>query len=218
MSERILHVPAQVHGRVLVEHGSSEPESLLVGFHGYGEGAEESLAAMRRIRGDHSWALAAIQALHPFYRRSDGGVVASWMTKLDREPAIVDNQLYVSRAIEAIRGELPSVRRMAFAGFSQGVAMAYRAAGASPYPVDALVVLAGDVPPDLRDGSRTIPPVLLGRGTEDEWYDAAKMRLDLEILERLGVEHEALEFEGGHDWDAAFVDRARAFLSNRLVS
>jgi predicted esterase len=214
---RELFVPAVVHGRILLEEGrGDDARALLVGFHGYGEGADEMIEPLHRVRGERGWSLAAIQALHPFYRRSDGGVVACWMTKLDRERAIVDNQLYVARAVESIRRELPAVERMAFLGFSQGVAMAYRAAGSSPFPIAALVALAGDVPPDLHGGERRLPPVLKGRGSDDEWYDPAKLESDRAVLTELGVDHEVVEFDGGHEWGEPFVEAARDFLGARL--
>lgn len=219
MSHRIFHVPAQVHGRCLLSlpEGTEDSTVLLVGFHGYGDRAESSLEALERIREDRPWALAAVQALHPFYRRTDGEVVASWMTSLDRELAITDNRLYVARTIERIRGRLPSVRAMAFVGFSQGVAMAYRAAASSPFPVRALVSLAGDVPPELEDEGRALPPVLLGRGRDDDWYDGAKLEEDRRLLKKLGSEHEIVVFEGGHEWTESFLGRARRFLEERLA-
>lgn len=219
MSSRILHVPAQVYGRCLLSlpEQTETPRVLLVGFHGYGDRAESSLEALERIRENRPWALAAVQALHPFYRRSDGEVVASWMTRLDRELAITDNRLYVARAIERLRDELSSVRAMAFVGFSQGVAMAYRAAASSPFPVSALVCLAGDVPPELEHEDRELPPVLLGRGRDDDWYDATKLAEDRRILGSLGVEYEILVFDGGHEWAEAFLRRAHRFLIEKLA-
>ena len=188
-----------------------------MGFHGYGDRAESSLETLERIREDRPWALAAIQALHPFYRRSDGEVVASWMTRLDRELAITDNRLYVARTIEQLRDELASVHTMAFVGFSQGVAMAYRAAASSPFPVRALVCLAGDVPPELLREKRRLPPVLLGRGRDDDWYDESKLEEDRRTLKEMAGEHEIHVFDGGHEWQESFVRRARAFLVEKLA-
>lgn len=59
------NVAATVHGRFLYEQRSSE--RLLVGFHGYAESAESSLAQLELIPGIAEWSLVAIQALHPFY-------------------------------------------------------------------------------------------------------------------------------------------------------
>jgi predicted esterase len=216
-SPEIVHLPAIVHGRMLVE-GPAEPAAALVGFHGYGQRAEDALEFLRPLAAGRPWALAAPQALHPFYRRNDREVVACWMTRLDRELALADNVGYVARAVGELRRRLPSARRLAIVGFSQGVAMAYRAAARSGHAVDALVALAGDVPPELRDrpwGAR--PAVLLGRGSREEWYREEQLEADLRTLAGLGLEAEACRFEGGHEWAPGFVARARVFLAERLA-
>ena len=212
----LFHVPAVVHGRVLVE-SPPEPDALLVGFHGYGQRAEDALEFLRPLGEGRQWALAAPQALHPFYRRNDQEVVACWMTRLDRELALADNVAYVARALGELRGRLPSARRVAIVGFSQGVAMAYRAAARGGQAIDALVALAGDVPPELRGrpwGAR--PAVLLGRGSREEWYREEQLEADLATLATLGLAAEACRFEGGHEWAPPFVEYARGFLAERL--
>ena len=100
-------IEACTHGRFLVEWGP--PERLLVGFHGYGENADESLAQMLRIPGAGDWTVVAVQALHRFYRgRGSGTIAASWMTSQDRERAIVDNIDYVRSVV----AEFPAPRRL----------------------------------------------------------------------------------------------------------
>jgi predicted esterase len=211
-----LQVPTVVHGRVLVEQPREEPTALLVGFHGYAQRAEDALEFLRPLAAGRPWAIAAPQALHPFYRK-DGTVVAGWMTSLDRELALVDNVAYAARAIGELRARLPTARRLAVVGFSQGVAMTYRAAARCGHPVDALVALAGDVPPELRHGGwGSSPGVLIGRGSREEWYSEDKLAADRHTLERLGLAHEVCAFEGGHEWAPAFVERARAFLAEQL--
>ena len=74
-------------GRYLVERGPAGAP-LLVGFHGYGQNAEMLLDDLRHIPGAEAWTLVSIQALHRFYDRKTGEVVASWMTSQDREAAI----------------------------------------------------------------------------------------------------------------------------------
>jgi predicted esterase len=219
----VIQVPALVHGRVLLElPAAAEPAALLVGFHGYAQRAEDALDFLRPLAagGDggppRPWALAAPQALHPFYRK-DGTVVAGWMTKLDRELALADNVAYAARAVAELRRRLPSVRRMAVVGFSQGVAMTYRAAARCGFAVDAVVALAGDVPPELHAGGwGSRPHVLIGRGSREQWYGEDKLAADREVLAHLGVEHEVCAFDGGHEWGPAFVERARGFLAERL--
>ncbi len=213
MSVREREIAALVHGRYLVE-APAAPEGcpLLVGFHGYGESADRHLEELRRIPGASRWVLCAVQALHPFYNRS-GEVIASWMTRLQRERAIVDNLLYVTSVIAEVKRELRVSDRLAFLGFSQGAAMAYRAAAGSGYACQGLIVLGGDVPPELEERDLGhFPPVLLGRGSSEEWYDAAKMEHDVGLLRRKGVDVRPCIFQGGHEWTDEFRAEAGRFL------
>ncbi|HUP49048.1 MAG TPA: phospholipase [Thermoanaerobaculia bacterium] len=204
-------VEAVVHGRVLYEHRSDE--RLLAGFHGYGENAERHILDLQKIPGIESWSVAAIQALHPFYSRRGGGedIVASWMTRLDRELAIADNVEYIRRALATIWRGTTGGATLVFAGFSQGVAMAYRAA-AFAAPADGLIVLAGDVPPDVAAAGAALPPVLVGRGSRDDWYAEERLARDLDTL-RPVTEVTVCTFEGGHEWSDEFRNAAGEFLS-----
>jgi len=213
------HIAASVHGRYLLRVPEGvEPEVLVVGFHGYGEGAAEAMLAVEKLVGERPWARAAIQALHPFYRRRDGAVVSCWMTRLDRELAIADNIGYVDRVLSAIRREVPSIRRTGVVGFSQGVAIAYRTVAHTGHPCDALVVLAGDVPPDVYALDLPgFPPVLIGRGWNEKLYTASQLSADLATLGRMGVSARAEQFDGGHEWSPVFVEAATRFLDDNLA-
>ena len=191
-------IAATVHGRFLVRPGP--PERLLVGFHGYAETAEIHLEELLKIPGIEKWTVAAVQALHPFYTARTQQIVASWMTKLDREQAIADNKAYVRRVIESF----PESRTVVFFGFSQGGAMAYRAA--SDFGRAAgVIVLAADLPPDV---TSIVPRVLIGRGNRDDWYTDEKLKKDLKFL----PEAEVCAFDGGHEWTDDFREAAARFL------
>jgi predicted esterase len=193
-----------IHGRYL--HEARGSDRLLVGFHGYGELAEASFHQMERIPGIERWSVAAIQALHPFYTRT-GDVVASWMTSLDRTHAIADNLNWVRNVLAA----LPEPRLLVFAGFSQGAAMAARAAADTASPA-GLILLGGDIPPEIKsDPEVVLPPVLLGRGTQDTWYTETKFKEDLKYLER-STRVVSSVFAGGHEWSEEFRRAAGEFL------
>ena len=216
MSGEVRHIATQVHGRYLVEvpaslkPGQSCP--LLVGFHGYGETADKHLDELRKIPGAQQWVLCAVQALHPFYNRT-GEVIACWMTRQDRELAIEDNVRYVAGVVAEVQRTQPVSDRLVFLGFSQGAAMAYRAAAGSGHRCHGVVVLGGDVPPEVDQRDLTgFPPVLLGRGSSEEWYDAAKMEHDVELLRRKGVDLRPVVFTGGHEWTNEFRAAAGEFL------
>lgn len=195
-------IETRVHGRYLYEDRG--PERLLVGFHGYAELADANLAELEKIPGVERWSVAAIQALHPFYTRS-GQVVANWMTRLDRELAIGDNLAYVGKVLDA----LPAPEHLVFLGFSQGVAMAARAA--AHIRCAGLILLGGDIPPEIKSPEVRLPPVLLARGTTDDWYTEEKFKDDLNYLET-ATRVSPLVFEGGHEWTDAVRAAAGEFL------
>jgi predicted esterase len=157
----------------------------------------------------------AVQALHRFYNMKTREVVGSWMTSLDRDAAVRDNVAYVAAVLASLlreRAEPPP--RVVYAGFSQGTAMAYRAAARADVPGHGLLVLAGDVPPDVaEDAAVRLPPVLIGRGRSDEWYTEAKMARDVDALGARAAAVETVVFDGGHEWGEAFLTSAGSFLA-----
>ena len=211
METRTIATPT--HGRYLVDI-PGHSRATLVGFHGYQENAAIHLDALRRIANGREIGLVSVQGLHRFYTRATT-VVAGWMTSEDRELAIADNTAYVANVLAAVAEEFGITRPLIYVGFSQGVAMAYRAAALVQRPCDGIIALAGDVPPDVAPLAASLPKVLLGRGTEDNWYDAAKAAADLTILKpsTTVVEH---VFEAGHVWDPSFIARAGEFVDELL--
>jgi predicted esterase len=206
-------VATPTHGRYLVDIPASS-RATLVGFHGYQENAAINLEALRKVANGRPLGLVSIQGLHRFYTRANV-VVAGWMTKEDRDLAIADNTAYVATVLSAVADEFGLTRPLIYAGFSQGVAMAYRAAALVQRPCDGIIALAGDVPPDVAPLAASLPKVLLGRGTEDQWYDDAKAAADLAVLRASTtvIEH---VFEAGHEWDPSFIARAGEFIDELL--
>ena len=203
-------IETRVHGRYLVRTPPSPgPWPALFSFHGYGEDAAINLAGLLRIPEGAHWLLVAVQALHPFYTKNDR-IVASWMTRQDRELAIADNVEYVRAVVGAVRNEFSVTSLNVFVGFSQGVAMAYRAA--AHLPASGVIALAGDLPLDVAP-PRRLPHVLIGRGLTDSWYPEENMAADVTRLERLASSVETTVFAGGHEWTDAFIETAGRYLT-----
>ena len=198
------------HGRYLVST-CAQASTLLVGFHGYGENAKVHYDVLERIVGDRPVRIVSVQGTHRFYERGTR-VVASWMTSEDRELAIADNVAYVSSVVAEVEREYGAVSRLVFAGFSQGVAMAYRAAAFEPHACNGLIVLAGDIPPDVAPLASRLPRTLIGRGTTDEYYKPEKAALDRTTLESANVTFEEFVFVGGHAWHESLIACAGVFL------
>ena len=209
-------IPTGTHGRYLVEI-PEHSRATLVGFHGYQENAAITFEVLRQIAAGRSIGLVSVQGLHRFYTRAND-VIAGWMTKEDRELAIADNVAYVAKVLAAVAGEHGITRPLIYAGFSQGVAMAYRAAVLAQRPCAGVIALAGDVPPDVAPLAASLPRVLIGRGSEDEWYTSEKAGTDREVLHSAGVTVIEHVFDGGHVWAPEFVVRAGAFVDELLPS
>jgi predicted esterase len=205
-------VPTLTHGRVLVRQArAAASRGLLVGFHGYMEHAAMQMRRLEEIPSAAAWTLVSIQGLHRFYRGRSEEVVASWMTREDRELAIADNLTYVAAALDAVPHDEST--RIVYAGFSQGVAMAFRAAGRGAQPAAAVISVGGDVPPELLENASAIPPVLLARGARDEWYTQAKFDADITALNTRGVALTAVTYDGAHEWNAAVTRAIEQYLS-----
>jgi predicted esterase len=215
-----LNIPVTTHGRVLIDETNSVPGTplkLLVGCHGYAQNADEMMAMLRSIPAGDEWTRVSIQALHRFYRGRSEITVASWMTREDRDLVIADNVAYTDRAITAVAGSgaNATIDQLVFVGFSQGVAMAFRAALRGARKADAVLALGGDVPPELlADAAVTFPKVLLARGTRDEWYTGARLDADEAALKARGATVETLTFDGAHEWHRDFATRAAAILAS----
>jgi dienelactone hydrolase len=198
-------VETPIHGRILIRDG--DPRRLLVGFHGYAENADRHMAELLRLPGVEGWTVAAIQALHRFYNTRTQEVIASWMTRQNREELLADNIEYVRRAVAS----LGRPETLVFAGFSQGAAMAYRAAAA--IRCDALLVHGGDLPEDvIAQQDVHLPLTLVARGKADDWFTAEKLERDVAVLQRVAKELKTLEFDGGHEWSDAFRQAAGQVL------
>jgi predicted esterase len=210
----IRSIETPTHGRVLVVASAEAATARwLVAFHGYGQSADDALSAVAAIPGSSGWHIAAVQALHRFYSRGDEKVIASWMTRQDREIAIADNVEYVDRVVEHVASSVADP--LVYVGFSQGAAMAYRAARLGRHRAAGVIALGGDIPPEIKTASdsRPWPPVLIGAGDAETWYTAAKVRADETFLESRRVAHEIVRYRGGHGWTDEFRAAAGRWLA-----
>ena len=209
----LVYIPARTHGRVVVKDAAYDGRRsrLLLAFHGYAQRAESMIEMLEPVPGIEHWTIASIQALHPFYGKNEQ-IVASWMTREDRELAIAENVDYVDDATVALQRE----RRadvIVCVGFSQGAAMAWRAGVLGRRRADGVVALAGDIPPELSEApAENFPIALVAGGTKDEWYTEAKMQADLQLLSNKGAPHGSLRFAGGHEWTGEFRAELGKFL------
>lgn len=215
MTEIKFHVvPTLTHGRVLVRDArAAAQKGLLVGFHGYMETAQIQMERLEAIPGSSAWTLVSIQGLHRFYRGRSDQVVASWMTREDREEAIADNLAYVSAAMEQVPHD--NSTPVVYTGFSQGVAMAFRAGLLGVARTVAIVAVGGDVPPELLTiADVQFPAILFARGARDEWLTEARFDRDVAAMAARGVVLTAKVYDGAHEWNGEVSREIGEFLKS----
>jgi predicted esterase len=205
-------IAATTHGRYLVRPPAQAPARVaVIGFHGYGQRAQHLLDELQALPGSDAWLLVSVQGLHRFYVRATGEVVAHWMTSEDRELAIADNIAYVDAVVQAVAAAHP-FERLVFLGFSQGASMASRAAAHAGERCHALVMLGGDIAPEVLTAGARLPRTIIGRGTSDVFYSAKQFTADTDALEERGVLAAAVELTGGHEFTPTFRAAAGALI------
>jgi len=102
------------------------------------------------ILNDGSTVIVAPEALNRFYITEDfSRVGASWMTKLEKENDIKENNNYIESLFQSLVEKIGhSDFKLNVLGFSQGSATASRWIFSSKAKVDNLIVWAGDIPKD----------------------------------------------------------------------
>jgi len=96
--------------------------------------------------------------------------------------------------------------------------MAFRAALLGSREPAGIIALAGDIPPEVKaEGAvqRPWPPVLVATGTRDTWLTPARLTEEVAFLQSQHVPHEALVFEGGHEWTDQFREAAGRWVGQR---
>jgi predicted esterase len=206
---KTLNLPTGIHGRVLVRE-APDPVAVVAGFHGYMENADIQMARLEALPDTGRVTLVSVQGLNRFYRGRSQEVVAGWMTRQDRDAMIADNIEYIDRALDS---SAPADVALLTVGFSQGVAMAFRAAMRGRRRAAGVVAVGGDVPPELlADAALAFPAVLLARGEHDEWYTSEKLEADAVALRARRTQLETLVYPGAHEWTAAVAAAAARFI------
>ena len=205
------HIQTKVHGSYLIQDSRNiEPAPLIIGFHGYGETAEDQMNLLLKIPGIELWTICSIQALHPFYiTRAKIGF--SWMTSNQRELRIKENVKYVNSIIAETKNSHSVNDTIIFHGFSQGTAMACRAALLGQFNPSGVILLGGDIPPEMEQIDK-MKRILLGRGKKDKFYSSIRWKNDIALVKKSKIESFICEFNGGHGGHKNYYEAAGKFL------
>ncbi|MEN8928912.1 MAG: hypothetical protein ABF242_08980 [Flavobacteriales bacterium] len=187
--------------RLYVTHEITEnTEEVIIACHGYAQLGKYFIKKFDKISSVKR-SVVAPEALNKFYWNGmSGRVVASWMTKEDRESEIEDYIHYLNQVYKLIKDKNPKARIIAF-GFSQGSSTISRWLAQKNHKIECerLILWSGSFPMDVIDEPvfKTISFQYLF-GNKDEYYSQEKIQSLQSTLKERGINPKFIEFEGGH--------------------
>ncbi|MFZ6051612.1 alpha/beta hydrolase [Halocola ammonii] len=182
----------------------SEVKTIWIILHGYAQHPGYFIRKFEPLDSEDTLVVAA-EGMHRFYQEGfSGRVVASWMTKDDREADIEDNINYLNRLITKLSEKHPDAKIKVLA-FSQGGATACRWAVKSDVQIEQLVLWAASFPPDLDLGVHGDKlnelNLLLVMGTRDPFIEEKDIRQVQQLLDEGGIRYDLKRFDGKHEID-----------------
>jgi predicted esterase len=156
MQSRHINVTKRARYYQIGEANSSTKKVWMV-FHGYAMLSEFFIKKFE-ILNDGETLIIAPEALNRFYITENfSRVGASWMTKLERENDIVENNQYIESLFQKVSKDIGhSNFQFNILGFSQGSATACRWIFSTNNKANNFIVWAGDIPKDcLKDENRS---------------------------------------------------------------
>ena len=179
--------------------------------HGHGQLAARFLSRFLPLERDDRLFVAP-EALSRYYltpprtgpNPANAPIGASWMTREDREREIEDYVRYLDSLHDEIFSHIVREKvRLWVLGFSQGVATAARWVAQGKADPDRVVLWSGLLPPEFNaDTAASLArraPLTVVFGRNDEFASSELIAAQEARIEQLGVPHEILRFDGGHE-------------------
>jgi predicted esterase len=156
MQSKHINVTKRARYYQIGEANSSIKKVWMV-FHGYAMLSEFFIKKFETLN-DGETLIIAPEALNRFYITENfSRVGASWMTKLERENDIIENNKYIESLFQRVAKDIGhSNFQLNVLGFSQGSATACRWIFSTNNKANNFIVWAGDIPIDcLKDENRS---------------------------------------------------------------
>jgi len=176
---------------------TTETEYVIIACHGYGQLANYFLKWFEGIDTD-KYCVVAPEGLHRFYWKGfSGRVVASWMTKEEREEDINDYIVFLDTVAKQFEH-----KKIIALGFSQGGATISRWVANTKLNIDKMILWGGvfpeDIPLEKINKASLSSPIQLTFGDTDEYYTQTTITKIKDQINKLEINAEITSFAGGH--------------------
>jgi predicted esterase len=178
-------------------------DTVLFVLHGYGMSAAKFLEEFKAVL-EPGMMIVAPEGLSRYYRKGHSGdVVASWMTKDDREHEITDYVKYLDGVYNRVV-ENENVKSFVL-GFSQGASTASRWTALGNCHHQALLIWAGEFAPEITQSIDNKMIVWNICGDQDEFIDLERHKQQTNRLRDLNFTTHEVVFKGRHQVDTGTV-------------
>jgi len=222
MFETDLSVTAQIqlYYDLYVPDGLATPAPLLIAVHGYGAHKRYMMREAKLVAGEN-YVIAAIQAPHPHYRKTDDGfrIGYGWLSDQKPEQHIELHHKFVLDVIDKLDADGLIDRSQIFMyGFSQACALNFRFAFTHPDVLKGLIGVCGGIPGDLETNEIYRPfaaETLYLYGDDDEFYTQDQFAgFNDKLLSTLPNYH-SKHYAAKHEITDSMRDDIRSYLSRQ---
>lgn len=192
----------QFQQKIVTETIDNGADKVLVVLHGYGQLAKFFIKKFEHLK---EYDILAIQAPNLFYLNGfSGRVGANWMTKENREEAILCQRKILLAVKEYVADKYQSVSLCAF---SQGVATGSRWIMWDLILFDRVLLYAGEIAPEAFDwfAQNNLERIRYVVGNEDEFFSSEKVDAYQKKLNSVGIPIELEKVVGTHSIDKEIV-------------
>jgi len=188
--------------------GKDGADELWMVLHGYGQLAASFLQNFDGLESENRQIIAP-EGLSRFYWNGfSGPVVASWMTREDRDAEIQDQYYFLDKVVRLVNPENKAINLL---GFSQGVAAAIRWASRSGRSFNKVVLWAGEPAADVDYSKENHPfrtaKVYFVAGTSDQFIPEELLHKTIDKFQETGIPIELLRFDGKHEMHRATIEK-----------
>ncbi len=202
---------------LFVPENIEKPAPLLIAVHGYGAHKRYMMREARQIA-PGNFVIAAIQAPHPHYRKTDDGyrIGFGWLSDHKPEEYVRLHHKFVLDVIDKLSVDnLIDKNRIFIYGFSQACALDFRFAFTHPEILVGIVGVCGGIPGDLETNPQYKPfaaDTFYLYGDDDEFYTQEQFRTFNEKLAGLLPNYKSKHYAAKHE----ITDEMRSDIKNWL--
>jgi predicted esterase len=188
-----------------------QEKEIIFALHGYGQLSEFFLRKFSPLFREDRIFVVPEATNYAYLEGFSGRVGANWMTRHEREAAIVNNNHFLNAVLESLWIKYSDKPKLKVLGFSQGAATATRWVSQLSIPVDSLILWGGGFAHDLEPAKANEKlkgsHCYLAIGDQDAFITAESLQKQDQLVKELGIKAQKVQYKGGHEIDVELLER-----------